>query len=144
MEELEAIKIFRLQCNFYKDITQAYKSLNEENKAIIRRKFPSLLKDEKRRKRRNKDKSSYYSIVWKHTENNSFYIENIAKRGFMKYDIDHIVPISYGYKNNIPPELIGSLENLRVISNRDNIAKGDKITDDSKVILELWKKQGKI
>lgn len=136
--EKKVIEIFRLQCNFYHDITLALKSLNEENQEIIKRIFPNLLKDEKRRKKRNKNKSSYYASVWRHTELNSINLEGIEKRGFLKYDIDHIVPISYGYKNNIPPELIGSISNLRVISSKENVKKGDRLTKESEELLKRW------
>ncbi len=140
-EYIKAIKIFRLQCNFYDDITLAYKSLNKKNQEIIIKKFPNLLMDDNKRRKRNKDKKSYYSVVWNHTEKNSKYLHEIERRGFRKYDIDHIVPISYGYKNKIPPELIGNIENLRVITNKENILKGDRITKESEIILESWRKR---
>lgn len=53
--------------------------------------------------------------------------------------MDHIVPISYGYKNSIKPELIGSLENLRIIPHIQNFEKLAKLTEDSKELLNKWK-----
>lgn len=42
----------------------------------------------------------YYIKVWVETENNAVKLPNIHLRG-VNYHLDHITPISYGYKNNI-------------------------------------------
>lgn len=39
------------------------------------------------------------------------------------YQLDHIVSIKYGFDNNIPPETIARLENLRLIPWKDNLLK---------------------
>ena len=42
------------------------------------------------------------------------------------YHLEHIVPISYGFMNDIPPEIIGSISNLQFIYWLENIQKGSK------------------
>lgn len=46
------------------------------------------------------------------------------------YHLDHIYPISKGFKNNIPPELIASIDNLRLIEWKDNVVKSNDIIED--------------
>ncbi len=57
-------------------------------------------------------------------------LENYGKRGLAgvkgAYHLDHIISINYGYKNNIPAEIIGSLYNLQFIPWKENIIKGSK------------------
>lgn len=43
------------------------------------------------------------------------------------YQLDHIIPIQYGFDNNISPEIIGHIDNLRFIPWEENNAKRDKI-----------------
>lgn len=43
------------------------------------------------------------------------------------FNVDHIVPIMYGFHNGIPPEIIGDIRNLQVISKIKNIKKRCKI-----------------
>lgn len=43
-----------------------------------------------------------------------------------KYALDHIISIWYGWKNNISPEIIGDISNLRYISAKENSKKGRK------------------
>lgn len=61
-------------------------------------------------------------------------IPNIEKRQWRKYDLDHIISIDYGYRNNIPAEKISSLRNLRIIPHKENKNKRAAI-DES----ELWR-----
>jgi hypothetical protein len=44
--------------------------------------------------------------------------------------LDHIYPVSKGFDNNIPPELIASIENLRLINWRENVIKSNAITEE--------------
>jgi hypothetical protein len=56
-------------------------------------------------------------------------LENYSKRNnYHKYELDHIYPIREGFRNNIPAELIGSIDNLRIISRNENRTKSNKIT----------------
>lgn len=140
VDKKKALSIFEMQCRFYNNRYKAYISLSEENKEIIKSIYPNIInKPEKITIKR--EKANYYSKCWEFTEYNAPILEGIEKREFKKYDIDHIVPISYGYKNNIPAELIGSIENLRIISNKENLIKNNKITEDAIKILDIWKKK---
>lgn len=54
------------------------------------------------------------------------------------HTVDHIVPVSFGFTHDIPPELIGSAENLTMLPFRANIAKGSRITEESAALLREW------
>jgi hypothetical protein len=54
------------------------------------------------------------------------------------YQLDHVVSVHIGFLYNISPDLISSLENLRLISWKENRQKGDKITNESSLLLEQW------
>jgi len=82
--------------------------------------------------------NQYKKEVKKITELNSSAITFDKKRGWRDNHIDHIVPIIYGFKNNIPIELMSSVENLQMISCAENMEKGTKITDQAKVLLKKW------
>lgn len=43
------------------------------------------------------------------------------------YQLDHIYPVSKGFENSIPPHLIGSVENLRMIEWKENRSKSNSI-----------------
>lgn len=59
------------------------------------------------------------------------------KRGKMgvsgSYQIDHIIPIKYGFDNNINEELISDVSNLRFIPWEENIKKGKKYDGKNKI-----------
>ena len=59
------------------------------------------------------------------------------KRG-KDFHLDHIIPIDYCFKNQIPAERCASLENLRLISDVDNMKKGADLDDAGKMLLEKW------
>lgn len=52
--------------------------------------------------------------------------------------VDHIVPVKYGYLNDIPPELIASSDNLQIIPWEENRQKWDILTEDAKQLLMKW------
>lgn len=84
--------------------------------------------------------NSYKLIVKKLTELNDLSgLVNIHLREWRKYDLDHKISVSYGFKNNIPPENIAHISNLRIISHQENIIKGVNIFIDehNKWILSL-------
>ncbi len=82
-------------------------------------------------------KRCYYVKVWYYTlKNNLTLLENYENRSYSQYHIDHIVPISYGYKNGIPSKVIGNILNLRMLFHTENIEKSDKMTNDSLNTLE--------
>ena len=80
----------------------------------------------------------YYIKVWYYTEQNANKIMDINKRG-MDYHIDHIVPLVVGYNNLIPPEILGGVENLQILSAKDNLSKNNKITDKALELLYKWR-----
>jgi 5-methylcytosine-specific restriction endonuclease McrA len=94
----------------------------------------------KKDKAKTKDRKGrpYYKLVWQYTDMYSPLIDGIELRGWRGLHIDHIVPISYGEKNNIPPHLIGSYENLIMLRYDENIKKSTKITENSVKLLNKW------
>jgi endogenous inhibitor of DNA gyrase (YacG/DUF329 family) len=78
------------------------------------------------------DKEMYKRNVWRLTYQNDLTIlENWDKRGRCgvdgAYQLDHIYPISKGYDNNIPPEEIAKMENLRMVPWRENLKKSNRL-----------------
>lgn len=60
------------------------------------------------------------------------------------YQIDHIISVYYGFENNISPEIIGGLENLRVVPWRVNSVKNKYLTnyeEDFDYIVTAYKKR---
>ena len=97
---------------------------------IICKKYPKI--KQKIKNLKDLDKKLYYAMVWEVTESQPLYIlENSDKRGWKSYHLDHIYPISMGFKENISPEKIGNIKNLRFIYFEENIKKGSTITSDS-------------
>lgn len=43
------------------------------------------------------------------------------------YQLDHIIPVRYGFDNNIPPEELARVDNLRMIPWKQNLLKRDKL-----------------
>lgn len=76
----------------------------------------------------------YYKKVWSVTnKNNLKQLENYEKRGSKRknidaFHLDHIFPISMGFKYNIPAEKIGHINNLRFVHWNENTRKNCKIT----------------
>ena len=79
------------------------------------------------------EKRLYYAMVWYHTEQQPLYVlENHDKRGWKEYHLDHIYPISKAYYQNIPPEKVGNIKNLRFIHHKENMIKGNTVNEDAK------------
>jgi hypothetical protein len=78
-------------------------------------------------KRKQKDpvRIAYYKEVWRITERNASKIKNIGLRG-SDYHLDHIIPISYGFKHTIKPTVIGGVKNLRIITRMENFKKNSR------------------
>lgn len=120
---------------------------NDNNDLILIKELKELLKLNPYLKNRvkgikNVSKQIYYAKVWLLTEANDLTIlDNHKKRGFRSYHLDHIYPISEGFKNNIPVEAISNIKNLQFIHHRKNIKKGNDINDNAvKIIEEIMKK----
>ena len=96
----------------------------------------SIIKDNK--KSVNKPKREYYKRVWDITlANNLIELMQGYERGFKKHHIDHITPISYGFKFGIPPEQIGHISNLRPLYYKDNMLKSFKVNQKIKEQIRL-------
>lgn len=86
----------------------------------------------------------YYKRVWEITETNVPSLPNSGNRG-KDHHVDHIVPISFGLRYGILPELIGSADNLRIVSREKNITKGDTLTAEAKAkIMEWWVRESRL
>jgi hypothetical protein len=129
-------------------ITKSKKDLEliQECRVLVR-KNPHL-KKRKLNTIKDLEKRLYYIKVWVITESQPiFKLKDFEKRcyyGKSCYHLDHIVPISHGYHNKIPPEKIGSITNLRFIPSEENMKKGYKITEDSHKVLRKFKRKGDI
>lgn len=129
---MDCIDIFnteyeRVGCRY-----KAYNNLSKECKSCI---------DKPKKKRRNAEFLAYKKECWAKTEAVANLIAGIEHRGFKKNHIDHIVSIYTGFKHGISPDIIASVENLRMITYKDNMDKGTRITTDSAKLLEKWFKQ---
>lgn len=124
-------------------LTKREEELLKECKEILR-KHPKL-KKKKLNKIKDLEKRRYYYICWTITESQPLYkLRNYKKRCFRGkncYHLDHRVPISHGYYNNIPPEQIGSLSNLRFIKAKQNMKKNNKLTEDSHKVLRKFNRK---
>lgn len=77
-------------------------------------------------------KRQYYRLVRNITNLQPFsLLENYHKRGKSgiegAYHLDHIYPISKGFENKIPPEIIGDISNLKFIPWLENAKKSNKL-----------------
>jgi predicted transcriptional regulator len=105
----------------------------------ITKKYPKI--KQKIKNIKDLDKKLYYAMVWEITEQQPLYIlENSDKRGWKNHHLDHIYPISMGYKEKIPPEKVGNIKNLRFIHYTENLDKGSKITNESRNALRRIKR----
>lgn len=66
------------------------------------------------------------------------------RRDLTEAHLDHIVPIVFGYENDIAPEILSLPENLKYISETANLKKGYNLTKESIAILKNWIDQGKV
>lgn len=83
---------------------------------------------------------SYRRKAWAATKKQPLEtLENFDKRGRGNngYHLDHVVSISEGFKNNVKPQAIGSIHNLRMLPGRENIAKGTRSDMEINELLEM-------
>jgi len=105
----------------------------------ITKKYPKI--KQKIKNIKDLDKKLYYAMVWEVTEQQPLHIlENSDKRGWKNHHLDHIYPISMGFKEKIPPEKIGNIKNLRFIHYTENLDKGSKVTNESRNALRRIKR----
>lgn len=77
------------------------------------------------------DRKKYHRRVWNLTYKQPIeLLENFDRRGKSgidgAYQIDHIIPIKYGFENGISAEEIAHINNLRMLTWEENISKGSK------------------
>jgi len=135
----------------FTDEWKANMSINRKNSEVYKAQMNS---DDYKNKRREINARRFYGISLKDwydmTSRKRLYyltvlaitrqqkistLEHYEKRGTFKkdgYHLDHIYPISLGFINNIPPETIGNISNLRFIPWRENLLKSNKVLPDQK------------
>jgi hypothetical protein len=85
---------------------------------------------------KNLAKKVYYAKAWFLTEKNDLTVlKNHEKRGFRKWNLDHIFPISAGFKRGIPPEIVANIKNLRFIPHKQNMKKRDEVIPEAETII---------
>ena len=135
-----------MQCAFYKSKSKAFYSLNDEYRREILKEYPNAGKRPFAKEDALCRKKEYFKECRRLSLKNIKKIPGIELRKFNEFDVDHIVPISYGYKKKIPVELIGSVENMRIIPHKDNLSKSDKLTElAARLLLRwgIWESKGK-
>lgn len=113
------------------------KPIEEQNRIIESNinKLPHPLGDKHPNWNPNKSEySDYKSLVYMETRKHQHIFEqwdNYELRGLCgvsgAYQLDHIIPIKYGFDNNICSSIIGELNNLQLIPWKQNRTKGYKI-----------------
>lgn len=69
----------------------------------------------------------YKNLVWKITNSQPLQrLSGYSMRGFATFHVDHKIPIVYGFKNGIAPEVIGHINNLQILQAACNLQKGTK------------------
>ena len=70
----------------------------------------------------------YYSVAWTHTRHSWVESQNkVLTNGLIRsreYTLDHIYSVQQGFRDNIPPYIIGHWSNLRLIPHKENSSKG--------------------
>lgn len=86
----------------------------------------------------------YVHLVWYYTNKNDLTtLDGHDRRGRVDlndeaYHLDHIVSITDGFNKNVPPEIIGSICNLRFIPANDNMKKKQKSHMSINELYELY------
>jgi hypothetical protein len=118
--------------------------LYETTEVEIYRIMPKLKKRSLDNIKDNK-KRLYYLRVWLVTEMQPLKkLKNFSKRCWGRsscYELDHVLPIAHAYLENIPPHLVGSMDNLRFIPKKENRDKSFRLTEDSHKILRKFKRK---
>lgn len=84
----------------------------------------------------------YYRQVWKVTNQQPLHkLHKIEQRGLAgvdeSYHIDHRISIKYGFENNIPPFLMGNVNNLEMLPWKDNIYKSSNCSSSLDELCQL-------
>ena len=65
-------------------------------------------------------------------------LDNYEKRGRFGFHLDHKYSITEGFKNKVPPKVIGGIDNLEFICYTDNLSKGTKCSITLEKLNELF------
>ena len=71
------------------------------------------------------------------SKNNLTLLENYNKRSKDGYHLDHKYSIAEGFKNKVPPKIIGNISNLEFLLYTENIKKGTKCSITLEKLYEL-------
>tara|TARA_R110002153_G_scaffold273955_1_gene446218 strand:+ start:94 stop:804 length:711 start_codon:yes stop_codon:yes gene_type:complete len=83
------------------------------------------------------ERDQYKLDVWRYTER-SYKKHMITEKRDRHNHLDHVYSINDGFNNNVPPEIIGSIMNLRVISGQSNRSKSNKSDITLDELMELY------
>ncbi len=109
---------------------------------VAKKEFESFIKGKPYLKNRVKsikdfEKKLFYVKVWYLTELNDLTtLKNHERRKFRGMNLDHIFPISIAFKRNIPPEIVAHIDNLRFIPYKQNMKKGNTVTEEAELIIK--------
>jgi len=105
------------------------KTMREENLETYAE-YEEFIKNRRGPKKHYREKVSWLSRKQPLHE-----LENYDKWGREGgYELDHIYPVSEGYKRGIPEEIISDIRNLQFIPKVDNIKKSNKVMDESSIL----------
>jgi hypothetical protein len=118
-------------------------SKSDEWREFLRGVDKSYMKTEKYRQSRLKSDTPEYTRYKNevHKRSHKIYEENIDIINPNRYNrtlagiedgwqLDHIIPVRFGFDNNIPIEVLCAVENLRMIPWKDNLARNRKEEKD--------------
>lgn len=113
----------------FKRFSDKLKKTIESSKDSLGRTYLSRSKISEEEFLAKPERDRYYQSVWEITSRQfkTYFnlIPDAAKRG-NEYHLDHIFSISEGFRKNVPPEIIGHVSNLRIISAFENNSKNSK------------------
>lgn len=95
----------------------------------------------------NRSELEKYRAIVKKVSANSYHTHyykinpNNYKRSRWQYHLDHIFSIDEGFKQNIPPEIIGHWTNLQMLWYRDNSIKNTKCSKTKEQLFEDYYKE---
>lgn len=72
------------------------------------------------------------------SKNDLTQLENHEKRALLGYHLDHKYSVTEGFKNHVPPKIIGSIYNLEFIPYNLNTSKGTKCSITLEKLNELF------
>jgi predicted Zn-ribbon and HTH transcriptional regulator len=81
----------------------------------------------------------YRKAVWRHT-NRTYKKSTLGKRDKQNH-LDHMLSIVEGFNKNVPPEVMGSIYNLRIIPAKENQSKSFKSNITSEQLIEAYSKK---